>query len=102
VFLFLLLAGLWTALTLGMANKTEPQEEIIDTLIANQSLLLILILTNHCTSDQGLPNPYRQALNSFTNSQGRYGVVLLPGFNALLPQLVFLPGFQKGRDIKAS
>ncbi|XP_064644875.1 dymeclin-like isoform X2 [Lineus longissimus] len=62
-------SGLWTALTLGLANKTEPHEEVADTLIANQSLLLILILTNHCTSEQSLHNPYRQALFSFTNAQ---------------------------------
>ena len=65
-------AGLWSVMTLGMGSKKEePKEEMTsDTLLANQSLLLILVLANHCTSDKGLHNPYRQALFSFTNSQG--------------------------------
>ena len=59
-------------MTLGMAKKTTPpEEEVTETLLANQSLLLILVLANHCTSDKGLHNPYRQALFSFSNSQGK-------------------------------
>ena len=42
----------------------------METLLANQSLLFLLVLANHCTSDRGLKNPYREALFSFTNSQG--------------------------------
>jgi hypothetical protein len=38
--------------------------------LANQALLLVLVLTNHCTGDKNLHNPYRQALFSFSNSQG--------------------------------
>lgn len=40
---------------------------------AAQSLLLLLVLTNHCTVDSasGWSNPYRQSLLSFTDSQGR-------------------------------
>lgn len=63
-------AGLWNIVTLGMAKGSEPKVEVCDTLLANQSLLLILVLTNHCTSVKNMPNPYREALFSFTNSQG--------------------------------
>ena len=45
--------------------------EFSETLLANQSLLFLLVVANHCTSDRGLKNPYRDALFSFTNSQGR-------------------------------
>lgn len=61
--------GLWNIMTLGMAKGSEAKIEIADTLLASQSLLLILILTNHCTSERNMPNPYRQALFSFSNSQ---------------------------------
>ena len=68
-----IVAGLWTVMTLGLArNKTTVEDEESETLLANQSLLFILILANHCTSDKGLSNPYRQALFSFTNSQGQF------------------------------
>ena len=67
-------ASLWSVVTLGMANSPQgkkPEEEFSETLLANQSLLFLLVLANHCTSDRGLKNPYRDALFSFTNSQGR-------------------------------
>lgn len=70
-------AGLWSVVTLGMASKggaDKTEQSPQDTLIANQSLLLTLVLANHCTSDVGLPNPYREALFSFTNSQGKLQV----------------------------
>ena len=58
-------------MTLGMGGKGgKPLDESSTVLIANQSLLLVLVLANHCTSDSDLHNPYRQALFSFTNSQG--------------------------------
>lgn len=60
-------------MTLGLANKAaqvETAELVSDKLLAKQSLLLILVLANHCTSDLELHNPYRQALFSFTDSQG--------------------------------
>ncbi|KAK3095350.1 hypothetical protein FSP39_013559 [Pinctada imbricata] len=63
-------ASLWSVMTLGMGTKTEKkEEEYQETLLANQSLLFLLVLANHCTSEHGLNNPYRQALVSFTNSQ---------------------------------
>ena len=62
-------------MTLGLANRgssPEEEEEVSDKLLANQSLLLILVLANHCTGQAPgvLNNPYRQALFSFTDSQG--------------------------------
>ncbi|XP_052084665.1 dymeclin-like [Mytilus californianus] len=63
-------ASLWSVMTLGMANKTEKTEaEYQETLLANQSLLFLLVLSNHCTTEFSLNNPYREALCSFTNSQ---------------------------------
>lgn len=63
-------ASLWSVMTLGMANKTEKTEaEYQETLLANQSLLILLVLSNHCTTEFSLNNPYREALCSFTNSQ---------------------------------
>ena len=48
------------------ASAEEPLED--ETLLSNQSLLLLLILVNHCTQGKKL-NPYRQALFTFTNSK---------------------------------
>ena len=67
-------ASLWSVVTLGMASSPKDkkqEEEFSETLLANQSLLFLLVLANHCTSERGLKNPYREALFSFTNSQGR-------------------------------
>ena len=44
-----------------------------DALLANQSLLLLLILVNHCTQGKKL-NLYRQALFTFTNSKPKGGL----------------------------
>lgn len=38
-----------------------------ETPLASQSLLLLLVLTNHCTASH---NPYRDALFAFTNIEG--------------------------------
>jgi len=65
-------SSLWSVMTLGLTSKTEslPENIVSDKLLSNQSLLLILVLCNHCTSNKtGLRNPYRDALLSFTNSQ---------------------------------
>ncbi|XP_029436228.1 dymeclin [Rhinatrema bivittatum] len=60
--------GLWTVLTLGgVGNKTPPQQEPFSPL-ANQSLLLLLVLAN-LTDAPDAPNPYRQAVTSFRNTQ---------------------------------
>nr|CAD7195657.1 unnamed protein product [Timema douglasi] len=66
-------AGLWNMLTLGLARPSPPLPgdgglSLEDTPLANLSLLLILVLANHCTGEKNLHNPYRQALFSFTNS----------------------------------
>ncbi|KAL5020400.1 hypothetical protein ScPMuIL_003292 [Solemya velum] len=67
---FCLSASLWSVVTLGMTHKAKkPEEEFSETLLANQSLLFLLVLANHCTTERLLPNPYRQAMFSFTNSQ---------------------------------
>ncbi|XP_070178829.1 dymeclin-like [Littorina saxatilis] len=64
-------SSLWSVMTLGMGSKAKKPEEtdVTETLLANQSLLLLLVLTNHCTVDRGTPpNPYRDALFSFTDA----------------------------------
>lgn len=76
-FIFFLLAGIWNVIARGMGNsfknvpissngtsEDEGKKRDIDTPLASQSLLLLLILTNHCTTTH---NPYRDALFSFTN-----------------------------------
>lgn len=68
-------ASLWSVMTLGMGSKSEKkEEEYQETLLANQSLLFLLVLANHCTTEYSLNNPYRQALCSFTNSQDQTSV----------------------------
>jgi len=83
-------SGIWSVLTLGIGTGATPDDatenRMSKTPLADQSLHLILILANHCTIDapigRGLDyrgadgsllphNPYRQALFSFTNSQGQ-------------------------------
>ncbi|KAM6034106.1 dymeclin isoform 2-T5 [Chlamydotis macqueenii] len=60
--------GLWTVFTLGgVGSKTTPQLEQCSPL-ANQSLLLLLVLAN-LTDAPDTPNPYRQAIMSFKNTQ---------------------------------
>ncbi|XP_071479686.1 dymeclin-like [Diadema antillarum] len=63
-------AGIWAVLTLGYGGMGAKKEEPADrAILANQSLLLLLVLTNHYTHDRGVHNPYRLALCSFANSQ---------------------------------
>lgn len=73
---FLYLAGIWSVLTLGLTIKSgnESAEEELKPrpLLAEQSLHLVLVLVHHCPNDKILSNPYRQALFSFTNSQGEF------------------------------
>ncbi|KAG6931385.1 dymeclin [Chelydra serpentina] len=60
--------GLWTVFTLGgVGSKPAPQQEQSSPL-ANQSLLLLLVLAN-LTDAPDAPNPYRQAIMSFKNTQ---------------------------------
>ncbi|XP_063309925.1 dymeclin isoform X1 [Pelobates fuscus] len=61
-------SGLWTVLTLGgVGSKPTPQQDQYSPL-ANQSLLLLLVLAN-MTDAPDCPNPYRQAITSFKNTQ---------------------------------
>ncbi|NWV15592.1 DYM protein, partial [Ptilonorhynchus violaceus] len=60
--------GLWTVFTLGgVGSKASPQLEQCSPL-ASQSLLLLLVLAN-LTDAPDTPNPYRQAIMSFKNTQ---------------------------------
>ncbi|XP_033127312.1 dymeclin-like [Anneissia japonica] len=58
--------GLWTVMTLGYGAPAVQEES--KPLLANQSLLLLLVLGNHDVH-RGAQNPYRQALCTFSNSQ---------------------------------
>ncbi|KAM3937919.1 dymeclin isoform 2-T2 [Leptodactylus fuscus] len=61
-------SGLWTVLTLGgVGSKQSPVQEQSSPL-ANQSLLLLLVLAN-LTDSPDCPNPFRQAIMSFRNTQ---------------------------------
>ncbi|CAG2167525.1 unnamed protein product [Oppiella nova] len=59
-----LASGLWNVLTLGYAAKGVESDK--PPLLSRQSLLLLLVLTNHCTTDS---NPYREALFGCCDSQ---------------------------------
>ncbi|NWQ65605.1 DYM protein, partial [Neopipo cinnamomea] len=60
--------GLWTVFTLGgVGSRASPQLEQCSPL-ASQSLLLLLVLAN-LTDAPDTPNPYRQAIMSFKNTQ---------------------------------
>ncbi|XP_017456368.1 dymeclin isoform X2 [Rattus norvegicus] len=59
--------GLWTVFTLGGVGSKAASPELTSPL-ANQSLLLLLVLVN-LTDAPDIPNPYRQAVTSFKNTQ---------------------------------
>lgn len=61
-----LATGLWSLLSRS-SSSAEPVDALSD--FAYQSLLLLLVLTNHCSMEKNWSNPYRQALLSFTDSQ---------------------------------
>ncbi|KAG6797925.1 dymeclin [Apis mellifera caucasica] len=82
---FSIAAGLWNVITMGMgsslknvqvtSNGTSEEEERkrdTETPLASQSLLLLLVLTNHCTATQ---NPYRNALFTFVDMQEDYSTM---------------------------
>ena len=73
-------AGLWAVLTLGYGSKSSKGEEEDRGLLANQSLLLLMVLTNHYTYEKGIHNPYRMALCTFSNSQGKVFYCLVSEF----------------------
>lgn len=51
----------------GGTAEDEERKRDTETPLASQSLLLLLVLTNHCTA---VNNPYRDALYGFIDSQG--------------------------------
>ncbi|XP_077944228.1 dymeclin isoform X2 [Gasterosteus aculeatus] len=62
-------SGLWTVFTLGGAgSKVATDQEQNPLPLSNQSLLLLLVLAN-LTDGPDWPNPYRQAIASFRNTQ---------------------------------
>ncbi|XP_050489558.1 dymeclin isoform X1 [Bombus huntii] len=86
---FSIAAGLWNVITMGMgsslknvqvtSNGTSEEEERkrdTETPLASQSLLLLLVLTNHCTATE---NPYRNALFTFVDMQGYYSTMQAKG-----------------------
>ncbi|XP_036177995.1 dymeclin isoform X12 [Myotis myotis] len=60
--------GLWTVFTLGGVGSKAAATQAISSPLANQSLLLLLVLAN-LTDAADAPNPYRQAIISFKNTQ---------------------------------
>ncbi|CAK9802176.1 GA20914 [Anthophora plagiata] len=82
---FSIAAGLWNVITMGMgsglktvqvtSNGTSEEEERkrdTETPLASQSLLLLLVLTNHCTA---IRNPYRNALFTFVDMREEYSTM---------------------------
>ncbi|KAG5324995.1 DYM protein, partial [Pseudoatta argentina] len=76
---FSIAAGLWNVIRMGIGSSSkniqvthngtaedEEKKRDTETPLASQSLLLLLVLTNHCTTTQ---NPYRNALFSFIDMQ---------------------------------
>ncbi|XP_037661516.1 dymeclin isoform X3 [Choloepus didactylus] len=60
--------GLWTVFTLGSVGSKAAATPEFSSPLANQSLLLLLVLAN-LTDAPDAPNPYRQAIMSFKNTQ---------------------------------
>ncbi|XP_032943378.1 dymeclin isoform X1 [Rhinolophus ferrumequinum] len=60
--------GLWTVFTLGGVGSKAAAAPALASPLANQSLLLLLVLAN-LTDAADAPNPYRQAIMSFKNTQ---------------------------------
>lgn len=62
-------SGLWSVFTLGGAGSKAGIDQEHDPLpLSNQSLLLLLVLAN-LTDGPDWPNPYRQAITCFRNTQ---------------------------------
>lgn len=80
-----LASGLWNVLTFGYGKGSGGLgKSVLEVVVlAKQSLLLLLVLVNHCTNEKEFVNPYRQALYSFTNSQDSSNInasVAIPTF----------------------
>lgn len=63
-------SGLWTVVTLGLANQKAMKSgaDQSETLLADQSILLLLVLANHSCTDGGVSNPYRDNFFSCVDS----------------------------------
>ena len=58
-------------LTLGLSGSNEDDKKKLPTSpLASQSILLLLVLSNHCTAEKILHNPFREALLNAQNFQG--------------------------------
>jgi dymeclin len=71
----MIVAGIWNMLTFGLASPTpDPaaKDAELQSPLANQSLILILVLVSHCTCEKDMNNPYREALFTFSNSNGKH------------------------------
>lgn len=79
-----LASGLWSALTLGYGKNAT--DESVKPVLARLSLILLLVLTYHCTTDS---NPYREALFNCCDLQvDSIGVAsLVSGFKMNFNQL---------------
>ncbi|KAI2809695.1 hypothetical protein BLOT_000846 [Blomia tropicalis] len=75
--IFGLASGLWNVLTLGYSNKKSDEDIIKEAVLARECLLLLLVLTNHCTKED---NPYRLALFQCSDSESELGDQKLTGF----------------------
>ncbi|XP_058026948.1 dymeclin isoform X1 [Ahaetulla prasina] len=60
--------GLWSVFTLGGAGSKRASQQEESSPLANQSLLLLLVLVN-LTDAADTPNPYKQSVVSFKNTQ---------------------------------
>ncbi|XP_036833610.1 dymeclin isoform X2 [Oncorhynchus mykiss] len=63
-------SGLWSVFALGGAGSKPGLEQEQNPLpLSNQSLLLLLVLANLTDGPNNCPNPYRQAVTCFKNTQ---------------------------------
>jgi len=60
--------------TLGLANQRAARSgaESSEPMLASQSVLLLLVLANHCCAD-GVQNPFREA---FFSTIGQFGIAV--------------------------
>ncbi|CAB1426491.1 unnamed protein product [Pleuronectes platessa] len=86
-------SGLWSVFTLGGAgSKSGIDQEQNPLPLSNQSLLLLLVLAN-LTDGPDWPNPYRQAITCFRNTQDTSSLPVEPphtfqiNFNSLYTAL---------------
>lgn len=63
----------------GVGTRPGAEQEQNPLPLSNQSLLLLLVLAN-LTDGPDCPNPYRQAVTSFKNTQGKPDRVCFLGF----------------------